>query len=354
MPLAIPNLDDRTFADLVEEGIAMIPGLAPEWTNHNASDPGITLVELLAYFTELLIYRLNRVSRENRVRFLYLLRGADWSRDAGLRDAPEETVAAEWRRAVTELWEPQRAVIADDFEFLARRILAQELGETEPAVIRCLMNKNLTAEHPDSTHLGHVSLIVHVRSQGTVDHAADLRELLKARLGPLCLLTVRLHVVPPSYLFGTLRFRVSARPGVSHDQAQRAAVLALMRHFDPSVGATDVAGSLGRSLYVSEVIDLLERVPEVDAVEAVRLSRVSRQLESLHEDDAALGIQLGLHSRLGQDARIGVHPELGRQRVLRNEAGELVGFALRPQEILRVVEAEVDLSPADEAKATWP
>ena len=36
-----PKLDDRTFHDIVEEAISMIPRYSPEWTNHNASDPGI-------------------------------------------------------------------------------------------------------------------------------------------------------------------------------------------------------------------------------------------------------------------------------------------------------------------------
>ena len=40
--LPLPNLDDRRWADLVEEGRALIPFYAPEWTDHNASDPGIT------------------------------------------------------------------------------------------------------------------------------------------------------------------------------------------------------------------------------------------------------------------------------------------------------------------------
>jgi len=52
-----PKLDDRTFDDIVDEAISMIPRYAPEWTNHNPSDPGITLIELAAWMTDLLIYR---------------------------------------------------------------------------------------------------------------------------------------------------------------------------------------------------------------------------------------------------------------------------------------------------------
>jgi predicted phage baseplate assembly protein len=68
-----PKLDDRTFNDIVEEAISMIPRYAPDWTNHNPSDPGITLIELAAWMTDLLIYRLNQVPDKNYVAFLNLL-----------------------------------------------------------------------------------------------------------------------------------------------------------------------------------------------------------------------------------------------------------------------------------------
>ena len=68
-----PKLDDRSFNDIVEEAISMIPRYAPEWTNHNPSDPGITLIELAAWMTDLLIYRMNQVPDKNYVAFLNLL-----------------------------------------------------------------------------------------------------------------------------------------------------------------------------------------------------------------------------------------------------------------------------------------
>ena len=49
MPLAAPKLDDRLFQDLVEEAKKRIPHYTSEWTDHNVSDPGITLLELFAW-----------------------------------------------------------------------------------------------------------------------------------------------------------------------------------------------------------------------------------------------------------------------------------------------------------------
>jgi hypothetical protein len=61
MPLPAPNLDDRRFQQLVDEGKRLVQQKCPEWTDHNVSDPGVTIIEVFAWMTEQLIYRLNHV-----------------------------------------------------------------------------------------------------------------------------------------------------------------------------------------------------------------------------------------------------------------------------------------------------
>ncbi len=73
MVLQVPNLDDRKFQDIVDEAKRLIPRYCPEWTDHNVSDPGVTLIELFAWMTEMIIYRLNRVPDRNYVKFLELM-----------------------------------------------------------------------------------------------------------------------------------------------------------------------------------------------------------------------------------------------------------------------------------------
>ncbi len=73
MPLVLPNLDDRRWADLVEEGRALIPVYGSEWTDHNVHDPGITLMELLAWIAEMDIYQLNQISDRHKRKFLELI-----------------------------------------------------------------------------------------------------------------------------------------------------------------------------------------------------------------------------------------------------------------------------------------
>lgn len=73
MSLPTPTLDDRTFQDLVDEAKRRIPRHCPDWTDHNVSDPGIALIELFAWMTELLLYRVNQVPDRLYVRFLELV-----------------------------------------------------------------------------------------------------------------------------------------------------------------------------------------------------------------------------------------------------------------------------------------
>ncbi len=73
MTIPTPNLDDRTYRDIVEEAVRLIPQYCPEWTNFNPTDPGITLVQLFAWMTEMVIYRLNRVPEKNYLTFLDLM-----------------------------------------------------------------------------------------------------------------------------------------------------------------------------------------------------------------------------------------------------------------------------------------
>ncbi len=70
MPLPLPNLDDRRWQDLTQEAIPLIPRYAPQWTDFNTHDPGITLLEALAWLTESMAYQLNQVPDRFRWKFL--------------------------------------------------------------------------------------------------------------------------------------------------------------------------------------------------------------------------------------------------------------------------------------------
>lgn len=73
MSLEIPELDDRQYIDIIEDARQRIPVYSETWTDHNASDPGVTLLELLAWVAETYTYQLDRITNAHRQKYLALL-----------------------------------------------------------------------------------------------------------------------------------------------------------------------------------------------------------------------------------------------------------------------------------------
>lgn len=71
--LPVPILDDQLFIDIVAEARKMIPRIYPDWTDENYHDPGITMIELLAWLSEMQQYYLDRVTEKNERKFLKLM-----------------------------------------------------------------------------------------------------------------------------------------------------------------------------------------------------------------------------------------------------------------------------------------
>ena len=68
-----PNLDDRSFEDLVRQARTWIQRRCPDWTDLSPGDPGMVMVEVFAHLTEVMLYRLNRLPDKAYVAFLNLL-----------------------------------------------------------------------------------------------------------------------------------------------------------------------------------------------------------------------------------------------------------------------------------------
>lgn len=73
MPLTEPTLDDRTFDQIYKDLRLRIPRYTKDWTNFNDSDPGIALLQLFAWMSEMMLFRMNQVPLKNYVKFLKLL-----------------------------------------------------------------------------------------------------------------------------------------------------------------------------------------------------------------------------------------------------------------------------------------
>ena len=111
------ELDDRRFQDLVSEARTRISRSCPEWTEHNVSDPGITLIELFAWMTETLLYRVNRIPDKLHVALLELL---------GLELEPPTAATAELRFRLSAPADEAVSIPAGSTEVGTPRTVAEE------------------------------------------------------------------------------------------------------------------------------------------------------------------------------------------------------------------------------------
>ena len=311
MTLPTINLDDRGYAELVEEARALIPSLYPEWTHHNPTDPGITLIELLAWLTEMLLYRANQVPDRHLITFLRLLRAPneDWQPGSDLDEAIRETILAVRSR--------YRAVTCGDYEALA--------GQASPQIARskCVPRRYLdagTEAERERHRSGYLSIIVLPKQNGalsTVPFLQPDRELLqtiKDYLEPRRLLTTRLHIVGPSYAPVSAEILVARRADFGDDEVKKEIADKLNTFLAPQPSSSGEGWPFGRNVYVSELYELLEAIPGVDYVPAIDLSSScpanTRSCVAAarlwHDDGDLIGLGLAAHHlpqpRIEQDA----------------------------------------------------
>jgi len=82
MTFELPNLDTQTYDQLVAGLIRRIPHYTSRWTDYNDTDPGITLVQLLAWLDESLLYQANQIPTLTDENFLRWVLGLASSTDA--------------------------------------------------------------------------------------------------------------------------------------------------------------------------------------------------------------------------------------------------------------------------------
>jgi hypothetical protein len=286
MPIPLPNLDDRTYTDLVTEAQAMIPTVYPTWTNYNPSDPGIVLIELLAWLTEMALYQVNEITAGHTEAFLELLNGPAWS----LSSVGDMDLAIE--QTLLALRERYRAVTSDDFVHLLTHVWPQTrtdqdvASQGEIARICCLPNRDLTANDPTADAPAHVSLVI--LPQGALTPQGALLEAIWAFLDKRRLLTVILHMVKPDYVPVTVQGRIYIREDVLLQDAVDALggpELGLAAFFDPHTGGPDHTGwPFGRSVYVSEIYAILSQLAVVDYVDDVQVIGPDNQPDPVSVD----------------------------------------------------------------------
>ncbi len=230
MPLPQPNLDDRTYQQLVEEAISAIPQLAPRWTDHNAHDPGITLIELFAWLAEMQQYYLNRERSESVLKFLKLLGS------------------------------PPRPAKPAQCQLSFRSGAAHPPGACEhrhdrpaPATVTVVVAPFSLAPRPIPS--------------------PNFLKAVKRHLQRRRLITTKVHVIAPLYTRLRVEAEVRMLPGFDADEVGRRIHPDLDDFYHPLTGGEGGKGwPFGRPVYKSEAYQRIDQVEGVDCVERLDLA----------------------------------------------------------------------------------
>ncbi|BBM87983.1 hypothetical protein [Candidatus Uabimicrobium amorphum] len=131
MSLPVPNLHKKNYDELREEMISSIKKYNSEWTNYNASDPGITVIELLSWLGEHLLYRVNHIPEKAYLNFLRLVAGATGNQiDDVLSQKDLDLEYRELLEFLRELEDYFVFSITEDVEEIVEYLSKADLSET--------------------------------------------------------------------------------------------------------------------------------------------------------------------------------------------------------------------------------
>ncbi len=365
MTLPKENLDDKNFEELVKEAVSRIPVYAPEWTDHNIHDPGITFIELFAWLAEMQIYRLNMISDESYRKFLTLVGIHDHT---GAASGGEETEKLEEAiiRARKDMKTVYRAVTSADYEQLAMnvpelfnwddvpgndsvrliRFLKDDLGidwagkaeigkpddktiyisesphdgksakiviDEEEGKATLTTNNGITHDlkvkkengklniysklevarakaipryHPsqDSEVPGIVTVVVVVPeseiSRTDSNQSTSFLKTVYRHLDEHRLLTTELFVISPEYIEVSVDATVVIKPKYVKSKVEERVRQKLTNFLHHIGGGVDQKGwPFGRSVYISEIYEIIDRVEGVDYVKTVTLNKNGEKQE---------------------------------------------------------------------------
>lgn len=276
------QLDDKNFEELMSEALALIPKYSREWTDFNPSDPGITLIELTAWLTETLLYRINQVPPKNYWAFLELL-GITPEQESDRKDAAALTQAK--YRAIRLLAKRHRLVTLEDHCLLAEEAML-EVHPQLPGKAVAIADRDLRGHDRAKIRPGQVSILLLPESEVTLEEEGKSIVLATARgrstdalnsqiyklLRPKRLLGHKLKIATANFMKIHCQVVLALQPNSNWSLVAQGAAQALSGFFDPLWGGPEGKGwPPGRSLYDSEVFNLLEGVEGVDYVSQLHL-----------------------------------------------------------------------------------
>lgn len=267
MGLQIPNLDQKEFDTRIKEAVAKLPAYAKEWTEYNYSDPGITIIELLAWMADINSYRLNRIREEHYEAFLELLSDHEKKQNP-CPETFEETVSGTTelgdQRSLYErfseiqqtLKTPCKAVTLSDYEYLT---LQHEGVAKAKAKADVSTNK--------------VSVIVVPEGIDSDPKPSNsMKTKIKAYLQERALLTTEVVTKSPEYTLVNVQVKVQTRYQ-DPNELRNTIRTALEAFFHPVNGGNENKGwAFGEDMHISEVYMLLNDIEGIDRIDSIYFS----------------------------------------------------------------------------------
>lgn len=286
MAIQLPNLDTKTYEDISGEIIASIPKYTDKWTNHNPSDPGITILEMLSWIAETTLYRINGIPHESYVNFLRLVAGASGTDEVErlLKDPHtdkyhrnildflneiekgyDKTIPEIKAESLLFLKSRYRAVTEDDFRQLAieatdllgvkvRRVIVEKAPDENKVVIVLIPDKWKQYEE-----------LTESEKQGRYK---ELTGYVVDYLNPRTLIGTRIEVKQPVYSDVGIDLKVICHNYAIAEKIEADTKDRILQHLDPFVGGDEKTGwPYRRSLSVYEIAQI---VGETDGIKQIK------------------------------------------------------------------------------------
>ncbi|WP_437594367.1 hypothetical protein [Sorangium sp. So ce1000] len=254
----LPNLAPEGYAEIFRWLRETIPALSSNWTDYNASDPGITLLQLFAFIAEGTSYRVDRVPAGAYRNFALLAAGTpEQGLDETLQEAVQDVLMdadgyplefagnvvlrdpsyvellralrsssgrknpdpADLYTALSGFWRsPYRAITEQDFAALAlecsagvseaasraERAIVRKRGESVEVTIVSGANLSYVMSEPSVSDSSNCLASIYdfydpISDSDYYDKYGDLMDVIGRYLAPRCLIGTSLSVVRPQF-----------------------------------------------------------------------------------------------------------------------------------------------------------
>jgi hypothetical protein len=281
MTLKSPDIAARTYEDILGEMISSIPRYSEKWTNNNPSDPGITVLEILAWVFDSTLYRMNRIPEESYINFLRLMAGIKGDELGSLLDElkkypysdrnyiefldflkeiEDNKTKGEKIKDINEMKAASlrflnsnyRAVTLDNFNSLAIEA-TQSRNDGEPKIKRAIVKG-----YPD----GKVEIIIISNMREKYN---ELKTIVREYLEPRRLICTKIVVKEPVYssikIYIEVAFFANSRSALIIENIRRN----ILEFLDPLTGGDDKTGwAYGRPVSMYELFHIIEETDGVD------------------------------------------------------------------------------------------